>query len=124
MTPKREQFVIEYTIDFNGTKAAIRAGFSVKGARQTASRLLANVDIQEAIKERILELSISKDEVLVRMGAMVRGEVATKIVDKIKTFDTLAATRDMGKVHAMFIDKQITTVEGMEFIEEEDNDLQ
>lgn len=132
MNEKQKQFVKEYTVDFNATQAAIRAGYSPKTARAIASKLLTKIDIKDAVKQRILDLAVSQDEVLVRLGAMVRGEVATKtlvtgkesvagvmISETIKTFDTLAATRDMGKVHAMFIDKQITTVEGMEFVEDD-----
>ncbi len=42
LTPKQERFVEEYLIDCNGTQAAIRAGYSVKGAEVTASKLLTN----------------------------------------------------------------------------------
>ena len=52
MTPKQTRFVEEYLIDLNATQAAIRAGYSKNGARQCASRLLADVDIAAGIAEK------------------------------------------------------------------------
>ncbi len=51
------RFVEEYLIDFNGNQAAIRAGIPKKGARVTASRLLARANIQAAIAEQSKKLS-------------------------------------------------------------------
>jgi phage terminase small subunit len=51
MTPKQTCFVQEYLIDLNATQAAIRAGYSVKTARQVASENLSKPDIQRAIEE-------------------------------------------------------------------------
>ena len=42
----------EYLIDLNATQAAIRAGYSKKTAKQQASRLLTNVDLQRTIAAR------------------------------------------------------------------------
>jgi len=43
-------FAREYVIDFNGTQAAIRAGYAVKGAAVQASRLLTNAKVQEFVR--------------------------------------------------------------------------
>ena len=45
------RFCQELIVDDNATQAAIRAGYSQKGAKQTASRLLTNVDLQQAIAD-------------------------------------------------------------------------
>ena len=42
MTARRARFVEEYLIDLNGTKAAIRAGYSKTTARVIASQNLRN----------------------------------------------------------------------------------
>lgn len=63
-TAKQQRFVEEYPVDFNGTKAAERAGYSKKTAGQQASRLLKNVKIQAAIQKRIGKLT-TKAEVSV-----------------------------------------------------------
>jgi len=49
LTERQAQFVVEYVIDLNGAQAAIRAGYSAKGARNVANRLLANSHIRDAI---------------------------------------------------------------------------
>lgn len=46
-----ERFCYEYIIDHNGTKAAIRAGYSEHTAAQQASRLLKKPQITERIEE-------------------------------------------------------------------------
>ena len=50
MTAKQKQFCQEYMIDLNGTKAAIRAGYSRKSANRAASNLLSKIDIQTEIQ--------------------------------------------------------------------------
>ena len=46
LTDRQQKFCHEFMLDFNGTAAAIRAGYSRKGAAATASRLLTNDKIQ------------------------------------------------------------------------------
>jgi len=48
---KRAKFVYEYLIDYNGTQAAIRAGYAKKSAKVTASRLLTNDNVKRAIDD-------------------------------------------------------------------------
>lgn len=40
LTVKQQRFVQEYLVDFNGTAAAMRAGYGAKNARQAAHELL------------------------------------------------------------------------------------
>lgn len=65
---KQAFFVREYVIDFNGTRAAIRAGYSERSAASQAWELLIKPDIQLAIQEltsaRIERLDIDADEVV------------------------------------------------------------
>lgn len=53
---RRERFVEEYMVDFNGTQAAIRAGYSPKTAYAQASRLLRDVHVRAAVARRQKEL--------------------------------------------------------------------
>lgn len=68
LAARRSRFVDEYLIDLNGSQAAIRAGYSEKGANASAARLLANVSIQAAIQERMKDreqrTEITQDRVL------------------------------------------------------------
>jgi phage terminase small subunit len=49
MTPKQQRFVEEYLIDLNATQAAIRAGYSAKGAAVEGVRLLTNAKVAKAV---------------------------------------------------------------------------
>ena len=59
LTPKQRRFVNEYCVDENATQAAIRAGYSENGAGQQAHLLLKNIEIQEAIAERMEEVAVA-----------------------------------------------------------------
>jgi phage terminase small subunit len=50
MTPRRAKFVCEYLRDFNGTQAAIRAGYSPRTANEQAARLLAQASVGDAVR--------------------------------------------------------------------------
>jgi len=50
--PRIERFISEYLRDFNGAKAAVRAGYSPKSARYQASKLLRNVAVSNEITQR------------------------------------------------------------------------
>ena len=54
---RHECFCQEYIVDFNGTRAAIDAGFAKRSARVTASRLLTKANIQERIAELLKDRS-------------------------------------------------------------------
>ena len=56
LSPKRQRFVDEYVVDFNGTQAAIRAGYAPKAANEQAARLLANASIKAAVEEKLAEI--------------------------------------------------------------------
>lgn len=68
MTPKQKRFVDEYVIDLNAAQAAIRAGYSRQGARQTGHKLLTKADINRKIVEKMRpvteRLEITQDYVL------------------------------------------------------------
>ena len=68
ITPKQERFCQEYIVDYNGTQAAVRAGYAANSARKTASRLLTNADIlarvRELQREQTARLALTQDYVL------------------------------------------------------------
>lgn len=57
LNDQKKKFADEYLIDFHGTNAAIRAGYSESRARITASELLASEEIQEYLNERRMQLA-------------------------------------------------------------------
>lgn len=71
LSGKHERFCQEYIIDYNGTQAAIRAGYSETSAKQEASRLLKKEKILDRVKElqadQVKRLSISQDFVVLQL---------------------------------------------------------
>ena len=71
LTHKQALFVQEYLKDLNGTKAALRAGYSRSAARQIATENLSKPDITEAINEafneRLHRVKMNADGVLERL---------------------------------------------------------
>ena len=65
---KQKMFCQEYLVDFNGTKAAIKAGYSKKTAAEQASRLLRKVKVQtylqQLIENRNKRTNITQDDVV------------------------------------------------------------
>lgn len=51
LTPAKAKFVAAYIVEPNATKAAITAGYSEHTAGQQGSRLLKDVDIQQALQQ-------------------------------------------------------------------------
>lgn len=79
LSPKQKMFVAEWIVDFNGTQAAIRAGYSEKTACEQASRLLANAKIQQAIKEEMKKreqrTQITQDRVIQALAEIAFADV-------------------------------------------------
>lgn len=69
---KQEAFCREYIVDFNGTKSAIRAGYSKKTAGAMAGRLLSLVKIQDRIrdltKQREQRTNVTADRVVQQLA--------------------------------------------------------
>jgi phage terminase small subunit len=91
LTDKQRRFCEEYVIDLNGTQAAIRAGYSEKTANEQASRLLANVNASDYVKELQARLSdklqISSEWVLKRFKEISdRAMTAEPVMIKVDGF--------------------------------------
>jgi phage terminase small subunit len=80
VSPKAERFVTEYLIDLNGTKSAIRAGYSERSAYSTAERLLRNAEVRSAIEAaqaaRGKRTEIDADWVLRRLHSEATADLA------------------------------------------------
>lgn len=60
LTPKQRVFCEEYVIDYNGTRAAIKAGYSENAARSIASENLTKPNIKDYIqylKDNVQEIA-------------------------------------------------------------------
>ncbi len=52
LEPRQRLFITEYLKDFNGTQAAIRAGYAETSAKEQASRMLTKDNIKQEIARR------------------------------------------------------------------------
>ena len=57
LAPREARFVDEYLLDLNGARAAVRAGYSARSARQLAARLLAKPSVRAEVDRRRQELA-------------------------------------------------------------------
>lgn len=92
---RRDLFIREYLKDFNGTQAAIRAGYSPDSARDTAHELLTNPNIREQIArlayEQAKSVEIDGRRILEELAAIAFSPVTELIraSDKTKALNLL-----------------------------------
>jgi phage terminase small subunit len=75
MTDRQARFVEEYCVDFNATRAAIRAGYSERTAYSIGHENLRKPEIRGAVDARLAELSMSAAEATKRLTNWGRGSV-------------------------------------------------
>lgn len=85
MTDQMRRFALEYTVDFNGKSAAIRAGYSEKTATVAASKLLAREDVQELVRTSIKRLE-EKTEINAERVLREAWGIATADVNELVEF--------------------------------------
>lgn len=94
---KQQRFCEEYIIDWNGNKAAIRAGYSPRSARAQASTLLTKPNIQAYIqtcKLKIEQLAgVSKLKALKKLGQIA----FTDLTDAFNDDGSLKQIKEMNK---------------------------
>lgn len=101
MTDKQRRFCDEYLFDLNATQAAIRAGYTPKSARSTASANMKRPEIQSYISARMAEkedaLIAKQDEVLQYLTKVMRGESQASAVVVEMQLDGTTKAREMQK---------------------------
>ena len=114
MNTKQTVFVNEYLRCWNSSEAARRAGYNGK-SNVIGPRLLADVSIKAEIDERLAELKMSADEVLVRLANMARSNIAD--FAHVGSDKDLADLGDKGLVVKKFKRKITRTQAGGEYEE-------
>ena len=101
LNARKQAFVDEYLVDLNASAAAIRAGYSPRGAKQAASRLMAEPAVQDAVDAAMAMRSertyISADRVLRELGRIAFaniGRTATWAGGRITMSDSGGLTED------------------------------
>ena len=101
LNERQKVFVDFYIQSCNATEAAKMAGYSPKTAYSIGQRLLKNVEVSDAISERLRELEserIATDkEILVFLSSVLRGEVSEQVIVQIG---------NKGNFHSELIDKK------------------
>ena len=101
MTAKQQRFCDEYLIDLDGTKAAIRAGYSPKTASAIASENLRKPKLREYIAERMAEkekeLIADQDEVLKYLTSVLRGQSQSEVVVIVSSGDFMTEAQKLKK---------------------------
>ncbi len=76
LSHKNRAFIAGYLRHFNGTKAALEAGYSEGGARRSATRLLKNPAIVAEIEAELGARGMSAAEALDGLAAISRADMA------------------------------------------------
>ncbi len=100
---KQKRFCQEYSIDFNATQAAIRAGYSKKNAKVIAAQLLKKPEIKKYIKTLTKKtedkLEISREHIAKNFLKIADKEADGVIV---KTSDVIKANEQLGKLFGLY----------------------
>lgn len=103
ITEKQKVFINEYLRDFNGTQAAIRAGYSPKTARQTAYENLTKPYIRQEVSnelERIYDEFKNDQDKIIRELAVV---AFSKITDYLTILDEEITIKNSDEVPSEII---------------------
>ena len=115
LTEKQRRFVDEYLIDLNATQAAIRAGYSVKTAREQASQNLTKLNVQQAISEKMAERSkrtgVNQDRIVMELAKIAFINAADVINSDDATIKEGATIDDTAAIQSVKV-KVIPTKEG------------
>ena len=94
LTPKQERFCQEYVIDCNATQAAVRAGYSEKGAEVQGSNLLRNIKVGARIRELQVEgakkINITREWITKELIEIQSGAKTTYPPSSLKALEMLA----------------------------------
>jgi len=110
LTAKQEKFCLEYLIDLNATQAAIRAGYSAKTARATASENLT----KQYITNRIAELqqeTIDRTAITIENTVLFIKEVSEEAREALDLSNALKAADMLMKHLGGYNADKIETVE-------------
>lgn len=120
LSKKKRAFCEEYILDFNGTQACIRAGYSANTAYAKANALLKEQEVKDylnqLLRERRSSLGITTAEIV--SGLKQIAMLAERDSDKIKAFELL------GKYLGIWTDKKEIKVSAtMDYKELSDEEL-
>jgi phage terminase small subunit len=124
-TPKQRAFIEAYLTCWNASEAARQAGYTGK-ANVIGPRLLANVSIKAAIKQRLDEKALAANEVLAIISDQARGDMGEFLdISSVAFQVNLARAKEKGLTKLIKKVKQRTTTTlSKEGIETETSDIE
>ena len=106
MTGRQERFLREYLVDLCGAAAARRAGYSPKGARSAAYRLLQMPEIQRkvavAIEKEKEDSQLRREQVIQELRSVAFAEASDATGAEVKVAQKLRALELLGKHLGLF----------------------
>lgn len=87
ITSKQWRFIVEYPVDMDGAKAAIRAGFSKRTARQIAYILLAKPHIKAEVAKQVKKM-MNRAEIKSWMVLKETAHIAFSNIANLASWDT------------------------------------
>lgn len=120
---KQQRFVTEYLKDQNAMQAAIRAGYSEKGAGVQGHHLLKNPKVKTAVDKAMQEAQNRTKEKL-----HIDRELVTKMLIQDREFArrnqsataAVSATTAIAKLHGLFIDRRLLGIRNIDDMSEEE----
>lgn len=99
---RRRRFAEEYVVDYNGTQAAIRAGYAPNSAHVEASRLLRIAKVRDAISAEEERLAVQEMPARARV---MRDLMNISRDEGIKPIHRIKALAVMGEILGLFPDR-------------------
>lgn len=108
LNDRQAAFVQHYLVLLNGTKAAIKAGYSAKSARTTAAEYLAKPNIQKAIRD-IMDETLSEHKLTLK-GRIIKGYMDIAFGKKSSNADRIKALDALAKYENLWTESGNTTI--------------
>lgn len=99
LNPKHKKLADEYMDSWNGTKAAVKAGYKPKNAAHQASEVLKRPEVRAYIEKTLSERAASANETMSFLTAVMRGEVKDAFGLDPSLSDRIGAAKELMKRH-------------------------
>lgn len=111
---KRKAFVEEYLKDFNGTRAAIAAGYSDKGADVTASKLLGDPRVKSLVDAETSKVSEEKKDDREAIRQLLENAANLDLSDFVLMGKTGVSLKEFQEIpkHLRILITEVTNVSG------------
>lgn len=112
ISAQQRKWANEYLKDWNGTEAAIRAGYAEKSAHNTAWRLRKNEEMQKYLRKRMDARLMSADEAMMHLTRIGRAPQQEAL--KSNGYDMAKVAREYADLVKKI--KVSTTIAGVETV--------